>query len=50
MSDWLNMMEGNCELGRPEGLKAATSASFGVNQLNYMEDMEELEKGVFLLP
>lgn len=40
-------MEGNYELGRPEGLKAATSASFGFNELN--EDMEELDKGVFLL-
>lgn len=49
MSDWLSMMEGNYELGRPEGLKAATGASFGFNQLNDMEDMEELDKGVFLL-
>lgn len=49
MSDWLSMMEGNSELGKPEGLKAATSASFGFNQLNDMEDMEELDKGVFLL-
>lgn len=31
-------MEGDYELGRPEGLKAATSASFGFNQL--YEDME----------